>query len=63
MALLAGASVRDRSAAVSPVITAQAMSQMTALAGEVHVDEAVLSYVVRLADFSRRAFRSLSQPI
>lgn len=52
--LLAEAERRDRSAAVTPVISAQAVSQMSALANQVHVDAAVLAYVSRLAEESRR---------
>ena len=54
VALLLEASTRDRTAALSPVITSGAVSQMSALADEVHVDPGVLSYVSRLAEESRR---------
>jgi len=52
--LLGQAGTRDRSAAVSPVITANAVGQMASLANEVHVDPAVLAYVSHLAQESRR---------
>ena len=45
---------RDRSATISPVISAQAVAQMSALAGQVHVDPAILAYVSRLSEESRR---------
>ncbi len=52
--LLAQASTRDRSATVSPVISANAVAQMATLANSVHVDPAVLAYVSHLAEESRR---------
>ncbi len=54
VALLAGAAVRDRAALVQPLITADAIHQMAELANSVHVDTAILSYVSRLAEESRR---------
>ena len=54
VALLAGASVRDRSASVKPLITAQAVEQMSHLADQVHVDQSILAYISRLAEESRR---------
>jgi MoxR-like ATPase len=54
VALLAQASVRDRAKRVEPVITAQLVSQMGALADQVHVEPSVLAYVSRLAEESRR---------
>ena len=53
--ILAGSSVRDRSAALQPVITGQAVVDMSALAASAHVDPAVLEYVSRLAEESREA--------
>jgi MoxR-like ATPase len=53
--LLADAATRDRASAVSPLITAEAASDMAAMADSVHVDEAVLGYVSELASESRRA--------
>jgi MoxR-like ATPase len=52
--LFAQAEMRDRSSSVSPVISAQAVDQMASLAGKVHVDPAILAYVSRLAEESRR---------
>jgi MoxR-like ATPase len=54
VALLAEAATRDRAAAVQPVITASAVTQMTKLADGVHVDPAILSYVSQLAHESRQ---------
>jgi MoxR-like ATPase len=54
VALLADAKTRDRTAAMQPVITANAVAQMSSLADDVHVDPAVLAYVSRLAEESRR---------
>jgi MoxR-like ATPase len=54
VSLLAQASTRDRTAALQPVITANAVAQMSALADEVYVDPAVLAYVSRLAQETRR---------
>ncbi len=52
--LLADAENRDRSAAVKPIIAASAVGQMSAMAQRVHVDEAILGYVARIAEESRR---------
>ncbi len=52
--LLVNAKVRDRAALVEPVITAKAIAQMSALADDVYVDTAVVSYVAELAEESRR---------
>jgi MoxR-like ATPase len=54
VALLAQSSVRDRTAAVKPIITANAVAEMSSLADEVHVDAAILAYVSRLAEETRR---------
>ncbi|MBX3313682.1 MAG: MoxR family ATPase [Actinobacteria bacterium] len=54
VAMLADASVRDRTAKVKPMITAQAVDQMSELAASVHVDPAILSYITRLAEETRR---------
>ena len=54
VAVLADASVRDRVAAIRPIITADVVAQMGALADQVHVDNAVLAYVSRIAEESRR---------
>jgi MoxR-like ATPase len=53
VALLASASVRDRAAAVGPLITANAIVQMSDLVERVNVDPAILSYVSRLAEATR----------
>ena len=55
VALLASASVRDRSAAVGPLITAGAVVQMTELVAHVNVDQAILSYISRLAEATRES--------
>jgi MoxR-like ATPase len=54
VALLAEASVRDRSAAVQPIVSAQVVAQMSKMADSVWVDSAILGYVSRLAEESRR---------
>jgi MoxR-like ATPase len=53
--LLADAAVRNRSAAVNELITSQAVVDMAHLADQVHVDAAVLAYIARLAEETRRA--------
>jgi MoxR-like ATPase len=55
VALLADAATRNRSATVQPLITSKAVFDMAALAASVHVDAAVLSYIARLAEETRRA--------
>jgi MoxR-like ATPase len=55
VALLAESSVRDRAAAVRPIITAQAVSDMAAMAAKVHADRSLLTYVSRLGEETRRA--------
>jgi len=54
VAMLASASVRDRTASVTAMITAKAVGQMGELSAEVHVDPALLSYITRLAEETRR---------
>jgi MoxR-like ATPase len=54
VAVLADASLRDRAGMVKPVITADAVDQMGRLADLVYVDQAILGYVSRLAEESRR---------
>jgi MoxR-like ATPase len=54
VAVLADASIRDRVATLQPVITAEVVDQMGALADNVHVDTAILAYVSRLAEETRR---------
>jgi MoxR-like ATPase len=53
VALLANASVRDRAAVVGPLITSDAVTQMTGLVDHVNVDHAILSYISRLAEATR----------
>ncbi len=52
--LFSQAETRDRSSTVSPVISAQAVAQMAGLGAKVHVDPAILAYVSRLAEETRR---------
>ncbi len=54
VALLASAATRDRSANVQNVITTSAITQMSRLADQVHVDPAILGYVSHLAQESRQ---------
>ena len=54
VALLADAKTRNRTAGLRPVITSTVVAQMSALADEVHVDAAILAYVSRIAEESRR---------
>lgn len=54
MAVLADAKTRDRTKALKPVVTSNVVSDMAALADEIHVDPAILAYVSRLAEESRR---------
>ncbi|MDA8043621.1 MAG: MoxR family ATPase [Actinomycetota bacterium] len=53
--LLADAANRDRSAAVSAIITAKAVADMSELADRVYVEAALLGYVSRIAQESRTA--------
>ncbi len=53
--LLGDASVRDRAATVTALITADAVVQMSDLADMVNVDDAVLAYVSRIAEETRRS--------
>jgi MoxR-like ATPase len=52
--LLADSANRDRTAAVKPLITAKVVAEMSQLADEVHVDAAILAYVSRIAEETRR---------
>ncbi|HZE49609.1 MAG TPA: MoxR family ATPase [Jatrophihabitantaceae bacterium] len=54
VALLSESAVRDRTVAVQAIVTAEQISEMAKLAASVHVDAAVLGYVSRLAEESRR---------
>lgn len=53
--LLSGASTRDRSIALNPIITTHAVKDMADLAMETHVDSAVLEYISRLTEETRTA--------
>ncbi|MBM6403530.1 MoxR family ATPase [Phycicoccus sp. CSK15P-2] len=52
--VLRDAKVRDRTRALEPVVTAQVVGDMADLADEVHVDDAILDYVSRIAEETRR---------
>ncbi|WP_299444897.1 MoxR family ATPase [uncultured Phycicoccus sp.] len=52
--VLRDAKVRDRTRGLEPVVTSQVVSDMAELADEVHVDTAILDYVSRLAEETRR---------
>ncbi|MBM6401278.1 AAA family ATPase [Phycicoccus sonneratiae] len=52
--VLRDAATRDRTKALEPVVTAQVVSDMAELADEVHVDDAILDYVSRIAEETRR---------
>ena len=54
VAVLAESATRDRTAGIQPVITAEVVAQMSELADQVHTDPAILAYVSRLAEESRR---------
>lgn len=51
--ILAGASNRNASSTVQPVITTSAVAEMIDLAATVHVDDAVLDYVAQLSEHTR----------
>ncbi len=51
--ILAGSAQRDRSAALSPIVTTQAVAEMADLAATVHVDRAVLDYIAGLTEATR----------
>ena len=53
--ILTGSAVRDRTAALAPVITAAAVTDMANLASGVHVDPAVLAYITKLIEATRTA--------
>ncbi len=54
VAVLASAKVRDRAGTLSAVVTSSVVTDMAALADEVHVDPAILAYVAKIAEASRR---------
>jgi len=51
--ILAGASTRDRSASLQPVITTSAVQDIITLLADVHVDPALLRYTAQLAEATR----------
>ncbi|WP_285726612.1 AAA family ATPase [Psychromicrobium xiongbiense] len=53
--LLAGATQRDRTSTLQPIITTSAVADMTDLAATNHVDNAVLDYISRLCEETRNA--------
>ncbi|MGV0111887.1 AAA family ATPase [Arthrobacter sp. CP30] len=53
--LLGGAATRDRSLALTPIITTSAVVEMADLAADTHVDPAVLDYISRLTEQTRSA--------
>ncbi|MDF2442628.1 MAG: MoxR-like ATPase [Subtercola sp.] len=53
--ILAGASIRDSSAGLTPIITTSAVADMADLAATVHVDSAILRYTAQLAEATRDA--------
>ena len=55
VALLANAATKDRSAAIQPLITGNAVVDMASLAATVFVDPSVLAYVSRIAEATRSA--------
>jgi len=55
VALLSDAANVNRAAGVKELITAKAVVDMAALGAGVHVDAAILSYIARLAEDTRRA--------
>ena len=52
--ILGDAKVRDRARRLQPVVTAGVIGDMAALADEVYVDPALLSYIALIAEASRR---------
>lgn len=55
LALLSDARTTNRSSYVAPIITAEAISQASQLAKEVHVDASVLDYIAEIAQRTRDA--------
>ena len=60
IAVLADAKTRDRAKTLSPLIASNVIVEMARLADEIHVDPAILGYVSRIAEESRRHRRSSS---
>ncbi|WP_309080361.1 MoxR family ATPase [Zhihengliuella sp.] len=53
--VLSGSAARDRSAAVHPVITTEAVADMADLATTVHAEDSVLDYIAQLCEATREA--------
>jgi len=56
--ILAGSATRDRSAGLRPRITTEAVADMADMAADVHIDDAVLDYVSRIAEATRTDTRT-----
>ena len=54
IAVLADAKTRDRAKQLQPLIASNVIVDMARLADEIHVDPAILGYVSRIAEESRR---------
>ncbi|HIZ96991.1 MAG TPA: MoxR family ATPase [Candidatus Janibacter merdipullorum] len=54
VAVLADSARRDRTRGLRPVVTAKVVSDMAQLADQVHIDAAILAYVSRIAEATRR---------
>ena len=54
VAVLADAARRDRTRGLRPVVTAKVVQDMAGLADQVHIDPAILAYVSRIAEETRR---------
>ncbi|MGO1166399.1 MAG: AAA family ATPase [Janibacter sp.] len=54
VAVLADSARRDRTQGLRPVVTAQVVVDMAQLADQVHIDAAILAYVSRIAEETRR---------
>jgi MoxR-like ATPase len=53
--ILSGATVKNRAAALRPLITTEAVGDMADLAGEANLEPAVLDYIARLTEETREA--------
>ncbi|WP_245541517.1 AAA family ATPase [Smaragdicoccus niigatensis] len=53
--ILSGAAIRDRSAAIKPIISGAEAAKMAEMAATVHLEPAVLEYIARLAEATRTA--------
>ncbi len=61
--VLRDAKTRDRTAGLQPVVTSAVVTDMAELADEVHVDDAILDYVSRLAEETRRHVQHPARPV